>query len=342
MPSHNNLAIIAAAGSRKTEFVIDDALANPDKRILITTYTTHNQRQIVSRIEERLGIMPSNIVVMGWFSFLINEAARPYQNSVLRSVGRLQSLNFVGSKSRYAVKTSASYFLDTNDDMWRDGVADFACMANEKSGGKVIGRLESFFDHIYIDEVQDLCGYDLDFLDLLLKSRIAVTVVGDPRQDILATNRGLKNHKYKKAGLVSWFREREAYCRIEERNYSHRCSQPILDFADELFPDMSRTVSKNVEVTEHDGVFVIPRSEVENYIATHHPTILRESKSYDTNGFSAINIGVAKGSTYDRVLIFSTKTMLQYVEARDLTRLKTNERLYVAVTRAKQSAAFVK
>jgi DNA helicase-2/ATP-dependent DNA helicase PcrA len=69
MPSLNNLAIIAAAGSRKTEFVIDQALAQPDKRVLITTYTTQNQRQIVSRIEQRVGVVPSNIAIMGWFTF---------------------------------------------------------------------------------------------------------------------------------------------------------------------------------------------------------------------------------------------------------------------------------
>jgi DNA helicase-2/ATP-dependent DNA helicase PcrA len=341
MPSLNNLAIIAAAGSRKTEFVIDQALAQPDKRVLITTYTTQNQRQIVSRIEQRVGVVPSNIAIMGWFTFLLNEAARPYQNFVTNRVGHLKSLNFVGAKSRFASKTSLSFFFDSNRDMFRDGVSDFACIANEKSGGKVISRLESMFDHIYIDEVQDLCGYDLDFLDLLLRSSISVTVVGDPRQDTLATNNNMRNHKYKKNGLVNWFEEREAYCAIEERNFSHRCSQPLLDFADDLFPTMSRTTSKNTDVTSHDGVFVIPRDDVASYFAEYSPTVLRESKSYDTMGLPALNIGVSKGSTYERVLIFSTKTMLKYVKDRDLSKLKTNERLYVAVTRARFSAAFV-
>ena len=341
MPSHNNLAIIAAAGSKKTEYVIEQALSHPERRILITTYTTHNQQQIINRIEEQAGVIPSNIVIMGWFTFLINEAVRPYQNSVFGLVGHLQSLNFIGQKSRFAKKTESSYFFDTNHDIYRDGVSDFACLANEKSDGKVIRRLEGMFDHIYIDEIQDLCGYDLDFLNLLFKSSIAVTVVGDPRQDTLATNNSMRNHGYKKAGLVTWFTERSDYCQIEERNFSHRCSQPILDFADALFPAMAPTVTRADGETKHDGIFVIPRDQVAEYIETHSPMILRESKSYDTMGYPSINIGVSKGSTYDRVLIFSTKTMLAYVKDRDLTKLKTNERLYVAVTRARFSATFV-
>jgi hypothetical protein len=56
---------------------------------------------------------------------------------------------------------------------------------------------------------------------------------------------------------------------------------------------------------------------------------------------AAINIGVSKGSTYERVLIFPTKPMQKYLETGDATKLKAPERLYVAVTRARYSVAFV-
>jgi len=54
-----------------------------------------------------------------------------------------------------------------------------------------------------------------------------------------------------------------------------------------------------------------------------------------------MNIGVAKGSTFDRVLLFPTNPILRYLEDRDETKLKAPERLYVAVTRARFSVAFV-
>jgi DNA helicase II / ATP-dependent DNA helicase PcrA len=342
MPSHNNLAIIAAAGSRKTEYIIETALSMPKKRVLITTYTNENQRQIVDRIQQKsAGVVPPHITIMGWFTFLVNECARPYQNSVFGKVGHMQSLNFIASRHKLAKKSAPSYFFDSNGDIFRDGVSDFACLANEKTKGKVIGRLEGIFDHIFIDEVQDLVGYDLDLLSLLFDASIGITVVGDPRQHLFATNTVLRNKKYKKEGILDWFNERKTKCTIEPRAESYRCVQSICDFADKLFPTMPKTISRNVDSTEHDGVFLIRRDEVAAYVAQYQPTVLRENKATNTEGLDAINIGVSKGSTYDRVLIFPASTIIRYFKDRNLDALKSKERLYVAVTRARFSATFV-
>ena len=54
-----------------------------------------------------------------------------------------------------------------------------------------------------------------------------------------------------------------------------------------------------------------------------------------------MNIGVSKGSTFDRVLIFPTKPMLQYIKSGNPDVLAAREHLYVAVTRARHSVAFV-
>lgn len=342
MPSRNNLAIIAAAGSRKTEQIVDAALAMPEKRVLITTYTSENQRHIVERIQAKNdGTVPAHISIMGWFTFLVNECARPYQNAITGRVGHMQSLNFVGSHHRGAKKTSLPYFFDAGGDIFRNGVSDFACCANKASGGSVIRRLEAIYDEIFVDEVQDLVGYDLDLLDLLFDSSIGVIVVGDPRQHTFATNTGPRNKKYRKEGILDWFKERESKCAVEPRVESYRCNQVICDFADQLFPGMPKTTSRNNDSTGHDGVFLIPRSDVHSYVATYCPTILRENKSTNTEGLAAINIGVSKGSTYDRVLVFPSRTAIRYLKDHDVAAFNSRERLYVAVTRARFSATFV-
>ena len=46
-----NRAVLAAAGSRKTQESVDSALSAADGRVLIVTYTNHNQREIAKRIE---------------------------------------------------------------------------------------------------------------------------------------------------------------------------------------------------------------------------------------------------------------------------------------------------
>jgi DNA helicase-2/ATP-dependent DNA helicase PcrA len=338
----NNCAILAAAGSRKTECIVESALAVSDGRVLITTFTQENQRHIINRIEQKVGAIPDHITVMGWFTFLITQCAKPYQRALTGEPLLINGLNFKGRRNRFARKADKRYFLDANSDMYRDGVSDFVVTLDEKAGGAVVDRLSRIFSHIFVDEVQDLVGYDLDVLDLLLRSGINLTLVGDPRQCTLETNIGSRNKKFRGAGLLDWFRKRSKLCTLEIRTQSYRCNQEICDFADAIYPSMPCTTSIDVAPTGHDGIFEIIRSDVARYLAEYHPvTILRNDKNADTEGQPAMNIGVAKGCTFDRVMIFPTKPMLKYLEDRDATKLKAPERLYVAVTRARFSVAFV-
>ncbi|HEM9148794.1 TPA: ATP-dependent DNA helicase, partial [Streptococcus agalactiae] len=71
---------IAAAGSGKTTKIIEDSL-NTNKKTLILTYTITNEQQIIKRIKKKIGIIPSNITVSTWFSFLLKDGIRPYQGS---------------------------------------------------------------------------------------------------------------------------------------------------------------------------------------------------------------------------------------------------------------------
>lgn len=337
-----NSAILAAAGSRKTECIVDSALAVSNGRVLITTYTNENQRQIVQRIEQKVGALPPQISVVGWFSFLIAQGARPYQRAKFGESVLINGLNFVGSKNRFSKKSENRYFLDSNNDLYRDGVSDFVVTLNDYTNGAVVRRLENIYTHIFIDEVQDFVGYDLDVLDMLLASRIQLMLVGDPRQHTLSTNNGPRNKKYRGAGIKVWFDERAKICELQSRNVSYRCNQTICDFADAIYPEMPKTKSSGVGETGHDGIFYISPTRVPEYLEEHRNVIvLRHNKTADTLGIPAMNIGISKGSTFDRVMIFPTKPMIDYLKKRDPTTLKARERLYVAVTRARYSVAFV-
>ncbi|WP_339151649.1 UvrD-helicase domain-containing protein [Streptomyces sp. F41] len=230
MQSPNNRAVIAAAGSRKTQHIIDCVVANPSKRVLVTTYTNENLHQIVSRLSAGTGVLPRHVTVMGWFTFLLNECARPYQSFVLGEAGMMGRLNFVGQRSRYIPKSKPQqYYLDRGKSAYRDGVSAFSFEANKLSKGMVVDRLSRMYDHIFIDEIQDMAGYDLELLDLLMKSPISVTVVGDPRQATFATNNATKNSKYKGSGIVEWLATRTDLCLVENRVESYRCNQVICE-----------------------------------------------------------------------------------------------------------------
>ncbi|MEH0417271.1 UvrD-helicase domain-containing protein [Streptomyces sp. B21-083] len=336
------MAVIAAAGSQKTQHIIDCVVADPSKRVLVTTYTNENLQQIVNRLSAGTGVLPGHVTVMGWFTFLLNECARPYQSFILDETGMMGGLNFVGQRSRYIPKSNPKrYYLDSGQAAYRDGVSAFAFEANKASRGMVVDRLSRIYDHIYIDEIQDMAGYDLELLELLMKSPISVTVVGDPRQATFVTNNAAKNRQFKGSGIVEWLGKRATLCVIENRVESYRCNQEICDFADDLYPDLARTVSKNTEVTGHDGIFTVKKSDVQEYVETYAPVVLRWDKRADTCGLDAMNMGTSKGSTFNRVLIFPTKPMISYYETRDCNQAGDRAKLYVAVTRAKYSATFV-
>jgi len=343
MPSPKNVAIIAAAGARKTQTIIEAAHAAPEERILVTTYTVENLRQLERRLAAHAGgVIPANISLITWYSLLLRDGVRPYQTEVFGEANFVRGLNFVGKQPMYAaIVNPRQFFVDHGADVYRDHLAHLACRANELSGGRVIVRIEASYDHIYVDEVQDLVGYDLEILHLLFKSSVPVTIVGDPRQHTFGTNVGTKNKKYRGPGFMKWLAERADVCTLVERHESHRCNQAICDFASALFPSMPALTSANAEVTEHHGVFYISTSEVSEYYERWKPQVLRYSKTEKALGLPAMNFGVSKGSTFDRVLIFPTGPMKRYLKDRDPAPLKEPEKFYVAVTRAKHSVAFV-
>jgi DNA helicase II / ATP-dependent DNA helicase PcrA len=336
----NNRAILAAAGSRKTQEVVESALAAKGN-VLIATYTNENQRIIRDRIIRLIGAIPDNVSIMGWFSFLISQCAKPYQRTMTGKPFAIQGLNFVGERSRGACKAELCYYMDKHDALYRNAVSDFVCELNTRTDGAVVSRVERTFDHIFVDEVQDLVGFDLEVLELLMASESSLTMVGDPRQHTYSTNRSMKNHKYQGKGLIDWLDKRKDVCTLEKRNCSYRCNQQICDFADSIYPDLPATKSQGVEATHHDGIFEISASEALEYWSEYRPTVLRYNRTADTLGLSAMNIGKVKGGTFDRVLVFPTKPVRQFLRDHDPSKLKAPESLYVAVTRARFSVAFV-
>jgi DNA helicase II / ATP-dependent DNA helicase PcrA len=344
MLSPNNLAIIAGAGSRKTESIIEMALSDSPGKTLVTTYANGNLDQIVRRVYGKAGHIPSNVNIVSWYTFLLRQCARPYQHYLLGDAPLIRSINFKRPKPWMVSRSRPlQHYLDKANNIYSEGLSDFICRIDQASNGKVINRLSSLYERIVIDEAQDLSGYDLDLLARLFVSPIEIVMVGDPRQCTYVTNQVNRNRRFRRTGLGAWLQKHEEQCRIEERVENHRCNQAICDYADALYPDFPSTKSQNFEVTGHDGVFEITRPEVASYLREYQPVILRDSIVSNTMEYPATNFGVAKGCTYDRVLIFPTNPMKQYIRSHDLSSLRplAVTRLYIAVTRARHSVTFV-
>lgn len=335
----NNKTIIACAGSGKTTQIVEESLNIKNQKILITTYTNENLDQIKEIFIKKTGCIPKNITVQSWFSFLLQEGVRPYQNH-MTDQERVKSIIFLKKISRFHKKEN---YISTSNDIYSNKVSEFVFECNKKTKGLIIKRLERIYDYIFIDELQDFAGYDLCLLENFFNSNIYIVVVGDPRQATFSTNNALKNRQYRKSNIYLWLNDKQNRNDVitEELNECYRSNQYICDFADKLFPDLSLTTSKNSCSTKHDGIFFILHNEVKEYINNYNPTILRYSIKTDTLGFASINIGLSKGRTYNRVLIFPTKPMLCYLKTNDISKVGDKSKLYVAITRAKYSVAFV-
>ncbi|MCR8641000.1 hypothetical protein BEN44_20885 [Leptospira interrogans serovar Ricardi] len=124
---------------------------------------------------------------------------------------------------------------------------------------------------------------------------------------------------------------------------SFRCSKKICEFSDLLFPNYLKTNSKNIELSGHDSIFFVKDTDVSSYIEKYSPIILRYNKQTLCSHSNPYNFGVVKGLTFDRVLIFPNKPLNDYLKTSKQENLnsKTKSKVYIAITRARFSVAFV-
>lgn len=340
-----NFVTLAVAGSRKTQGIVEHCAALPrDRRAVVLTYTQTNQAELRSRLV-RYAPNHSGIVVMGWFTFLLREFARPFLPFKFAGE-RVCGFNFDSRPHRMA--TGRSRFLDSNGAVYACELGRLAHELVGASRGSLMRRLECIYDEILIDEVQDLSSHDWEIVNVLLGSAIEVRMVGDIRQSVLSTNpRSSKNKRYAYAEAVKWFREREAHgvLTIIENATTWRCHPKIAKFSDTIFDsswDFPKTESVNHTVTGHDGVFLVRSEHIKEYLSRFCPQCLRDSansgKSFD---LGYMNFRLAKGMTCERVLIAPTTGITKFVQCGTYLEPIAAAKFYVAVTRASQSVAII-
>ena len=144
MPSRTseNRVIIACAGSGKTTRLVNEALANRNRRIAFVTYTNNNIREIIKRFGELNSGVPKYVEVVTWFGFLLRECTRPYQRSKYAEK-RIESLLFVNEQSAKYVKetdTKRHYFAN-GELIYSDKIARFVVECENSSGQRVAARL---------------------------------------------------------------------------------------------------------------------------------------------------------------------------------------------------------
>lgn len=354
-----NDLIIASAGSGKTTALVEKAIekANAGETVLITTFTEACEAEIKNKlVEESNGYIPDNITIQTWFSFLIKHGAKPYQDYVIDT--EITGLILVSGKSGLRhetedgkkfywgeAKNPYEFYFSKSGKIYSDKLAKFVIRCNKDSGGKVIDRLSQCFDNIFIDEVQDLAGYDLEILKELFNCQSSMLLVGDPRQATYSTNNAQKNAQYKKSEIINFFSDDTIKIDTDDKSLTvnHRCSPQICTYSNTLYPDFPESTSGNETVTGHDGIIIVDDSHIESYLDEYSPVQLRYSVKKQVNAdFPVYTFGKSKGLTFDRVLIYPTGPIFKWLISSE-NELKGISRagFYVALTRARYSVGIV-
>lgn len=344
-----NLIKISAAGSGKTYGICKQALEivrNPSilGRVLIVTYTNRGVQAVETELmKQNRGSIDSNIDVFSWYKFLLSQLIKPFQ-TYLFNINEIKSYDFTKTYGyrNFAHQGTRNRYVNSNSDILSNEAAELALQLNDRSNGAVLRRLAAIYNAIFIDEVQDMAGYDLDIIYELMRTDISIVCVGDNKQATFKTNTSTKNKN--KSGKNVWGFFKKLYdCKmadIETNLVSRRFNTDICSFANAVYSNENNMRTIMNDKTEHDGVYIIKKDDVISYYSYYQPQVLRyDVKTKDTQGLSAINFGVCKGMTFDRVMIFPNKPLKEYILKR--TELSSPEKYYVAVTRPRYSLAFV-
>lgn len=337
--------IIAAAGAGKTTFLVKQALEIPEN-ILITTYTDSNEQSIREKFYEINGCIPANVTIMPWFSLLIRHGIRPYQSYLITN--RVAGVLLVNKADKNLLKlkdTNEKKYVTAFGNVYSNMISKLPCVLDGLSNGCVFRRIRKIFSYVFVDEIQDFAGYDLEVIRKLHEVGCNMTLVGDPRQTTYRTHYEAKYKKYAGGKIVNFVQENIPEMKLDSTTLatSYRNNKIICDLANQMYPDMKPCDSAMNERTDHDGIFWIEEKDVDSYMETYNPIQLRYDRRTKVNAkFKVMTFGLAKGLTFDRVLIYPTQPMLNWLsgKSKDM-KDESLSKFYVAVTRAKYSVGFV-
>lgn len=358
--------ILAAAGAGKTHRIITESREKVERkrRVLVITYTNNNQHELRKRFG---GNEDDKFTVKGLYSFLLEDIIRPYQRAIYST--RINGIDFTSSdphktKNGMNIPGTAELNADKSlnlrhfinlkkNNVYTTYISKLAVKLIKSLKGQPIDRIESIYTDIYIDEVQDLVGWDYELLKLISKSKkITITCVGDFRQSIYETSIASKTPKTNTQKVTSF---NSMNFVTEHLAVSYRSNQEICDFSDLIHENegFQPTISKAKETPnddpEHIGIYIVPFSKLQLYINKYNPMVLTVSSltklPFSQNSPLRMNFGLSKGLTFERVLIIPTKKQIEFLIKGNsaFSKDKTDEaknKLYVATTRAKFSVCF--
>ena len=331
----NGKLIIACAGAGKTTQLVSDVLSlGEEKRVLITTFTDSNIDTIKNKFIKKLAYVPENIRIMPIYSFELKELIKPYLLPFIKS--DIRKILMVPQKERCWKSNNEKYYLYGNG-IYKDKISELA-FRTVKASSRTIKRLSEIFDYIFLDEAQDLAGYDLDLMVKFAQSGFKITLYADPRQSTFKTSNGSKNSGFR--DICDYLRKKApSYFDIGENtlNGSQRCPGSVMKVASQLFPMYPQSSGTKAI----GNIYLVEKSKCDDFLRQHPKCqgLCRNRRcKTDGIGIPFKNIGVSKGATYESTLLIIPPAWVKCIINGDFSGMvntpKSLADLYIALTRS--------
>lgn len=328
--------IQAVAGSGKTTYIIKSI--DPSKSNLVLSYTENNFRNLRNRIVREYDGTPEGTRVYTYFSFLYSFCLRPLCGDAvgLKGINFERPTIFANRKK----KTDLRRYLDSYGRIYSSRMASF--IFDFEMIDDVMARIRKYFDHLYIDEMQDFAGGDFNLLLAIANGNTDSLLVGDFFQHTFGTSHdgNLNKGLYDDYGAYKQRLEKSGLSIDEETlSHSYRCKPTTCDFV---------TSNLGISIGSHHssgGLLELVEDEgwADAIFSQEHIVKLFFNK-HDKFPCYSENWGASKGlDNYDSVCVVLNKTTEQHFRNGNLHELAptTRNKLYVACTRARSELYFV-
>lgn len=327
--------ILAVAGAGKTTLIIESLCL--ERRALIVTYTDNNHKHLKQAVIKKFGVIPDNITVLTYFTFLYSFCYKPFLHDRVRARG----INWDNPPSHTLTlkRSKQSFYIDSTRRLYYNRIAKL--IKQQKIIDKVTSRLSKYFDQFFVDEVQDFGGHDFNLLLDLCSSDIEVNLVGDFYQHTFDTSRdgNLNSGLYKDYETYKdKFRTAGIIPDEKTLSNSYRCSPQICDF-------ITKRLGINISSHKKEDSIVKPLDKtelLERYDCNETVKLFFEEQGkYDC--FSE-NWGKSKGQDHynDVCVMLYKKAALAFNNEQLCEKLPASSlnKLYVACTRANNNLYF--
>ncbi|KAB2684759.1 MULTISPECIES: AAA family ATPase [Brucella] len=327
--------IFAVAGAGKTTHLVSSL--DEERRFLIITYTQANYNNIRTKIINRFGYLPANIIIFTYFSFLHGFCYKPFLRQRKNTRGIIFDLPPIFP--RYSSIDDRRY-ITKNRYLYSNRVAKL--LEKENLYKAINHRLERYFDVLLVDEVQDFSGHDFNFLLAISESELTSVFVGDFYQHTFDTSRdGNVNSNLHLDFEAYQQRFRKANFNLDNFSlkFSRRCSKTVCDFiTDRIGISIQSSGPKETTVKYLDD----QKAAHEIY---RDPNIVKLFlKEHYKFGCFSNNWGGSKGiDSYQDVCVVLNPSNVKAWESGSFLNInpETRNKLYVACSRARRDLFFV-